>query len=205
MTSSTPEQRIEIGADVMGTDGEKLGSIAYVVVRPPEMHVTDVVVSTGALLGRDVVVPVDAVDRVSDGKIYLSLDKEGLERCEDYVEVKFEQPPETWIQSTGIYYPASATLWPVGMNYPQPSSIEVHAPPGTVGLHEGMDVVSSDGHKVGTVDALDTDPTSEDVTAIVVKEGFLSKHDRRVPVEDIASVKDDKVTLKLSKDELGSS
>ncbi|MBV9281180.1 MAG: PRC-barrel domain-containing protein, partial [Chloroflexi bacterium] len=67
------EERIEIGADVVGADGEKLGSVAYVVVHPPDMRLADIVVSTGAILGRDVVVPIGTVERIADGKVYLSI------------------------------------------------------------------------------------------------------------------------------------
>src|SRR5438067_993725 len=156
MNTGQTEQRIEIGTDVVGSDGEKLGTVAYVVVHPPEMHVTDFVVSTGPILGRDVVVPVSAVTGVTDGKVHLSMDKDEINQCEDYVEVRYQQPPDEWIAPTGLGYPSQTMLWPVGATVPQPSSVEVHAPPGTVGLHEGMEVESSDGHRVGSIEALDT-------------------------------------------------
>ena len=59
--SGAAEERIDIGADVLTVDGEKVGSVVYVVVQPETMRLTDIVVSTGAILGRDVVVPIDAV------------------------------------------------------------------------------------------------------------------------------------------------
>ena len=203
MNTGEREQRIEIGTDVVGSDGEKLGTVAYVVVRPPEMHVTDFVVSTGAILGRDVVVPVSAVTGVADGEVHLSMDKDEVNRCEDYVEVRYERPPEDWIAPTGLAYPSQTMLWPAGVNMPEPSSVEVNAPPGTVGLHEGMDVESSDGHRVGSIEALDQDAATGNITAIIVKQGHLFTHDTRIPIESVAGVENDKVTLTVPRDALG--
>jgi len=193
------EERLAPGADVLGADGEKIGTVAYVVVHPPEMHVTDYVVSTG-FLGRDVVVPADRVERISDGKLHISLSKDDLETLADYVEVHYETPPEGWAPSGSLIYPAQGVLWPAGAYYPDPASIKVNAPEGTVGLHEGMTVESSDGHKVGSIKALDED--AGDVTDIIVKEGLLFGHDVRIPCSLIAEIHNDRVTLSLPRDEV---
>jgi uncharacterized protein YrrD len=194
--------RIDIGADVIGKDGEKLGSVAYVVVQPPEMHVRDIVVGTGAVLGRDVVVPVSNVSRIDAGKVYLSIDKGGLSKLPDYVEVDYTQPPEQWIPPPGFLYGAPSVLWPGGAYalYQQPASVTVNAPKGSVGLREGMDVRSSDGHLIGRVHAVDVDG-SGDVSEIVVKQGILFTHDVTIPMEMVSSVEEDLVTLNLTRDE----
>lgn len=198
---TTHDERLAPGADVFGAGGEKIGTVAYVVVHPPEMHVTDYVVSTG-FLGRDVVVPSDHVDRVAGGKLYLSLDKDELQRLRDYVEVHYETPPEGWAPAGSLIYPAQGVLWPAGAYYPDPASVKVNAPEGTVGLHEGMTVESSDGHKVGSIKALDEDPASGDVTDIIVKEGLLFGHDVRIPCSLIAEIHTDRVTLTLPRDDV---
>jgi sporulation protein YlmC with PRC-barrel domain len=197
------EERLAPGAEVIGRGGEKLGTVAYVVVHPPEMHVTDYVVSTG-FLGRDIVVPADRVERIAGGKVYCSLDKEELKRLPDYVEVQFQTPPEDWAPAGSFIYPAQSVLWPAGAYYPEPSAVKVNAPEGTVGLHEGMTVESSDGHRVGSIKALDEDPSSGDVTGIVVKEGLLFGHDVRIPCTLVAEVHSDRVTLNVPRDEVES-
>lgn len=194
--------RIDIGTDVVGSDGNKVGTVAYVVVRPPEMRITDIVVSTRALLGRDVVVPLDGVRRVEDGKVFLSIDRDRLTTYPDYIEVKFQQPPAGWVPPAELYYPQTGILWTADADYPEASSIQVNAPSGTVGISEGMGVESSDGHTVGTVDALEIDPTSNEVTAFVVKHGFLFTHDTRLPVTDTSEIRDGKVVLTLTRDQV---
>jgi sporulation protein YlmC with PRC-barrel domain len=194
------DERIAPGADVLGANGDKIGTVAYVVVHPPEMHVTDYVVSTG-FLGRDIVVPVDRVKKVAGGKVSTDLDKEGLDRLSDYVEVHYDTPPEGWAPSGSLIYPSQSVLWPAGAYYPDPASIKVNAPEGTVGLHEGMTVESSDGHKIGSIKALDEDPASGDVTDFIVKEGHLFTHDVRIPCSMVAEIHTDRVTLNVAKDE----
>jgi sporulation protein YlmC with PRC-barrel domain len=197
------DERIAPGGDVLGADGEKIGTVAYVVVHPPEMHVTDYVVSTG-FLGRDIIVPVDRVKKVEGGKVATDLDKDALQKLPDYVEVHYEVPPADWAPAGSLIYPSQSVLWPAGAYYPDPASVKVNAPEGTVGLHEGMTVESSDGHKVGSIKALDEDPASGDVTDMIVKEGLLFSHDVRIPCSMVAEIHADRVTLNLAKVEVES-
>jgi uncharacterized protein YrrD len=202
MGSSEAEKRVDIGADVMGSDGEKIGTVAYVVVHPNDMHVAEVVVSTGAVLGRDVVIPVDVIDRVADGGVYLSVAKGQLGRYPDYVAVDFKQPPTSMVPAPFPYYPVESTLWPAELSSPEVSSVTVNAPPHTVGFYEGMAVKSSDGHKVGSIDGVETNATGQDVVAIVVKHGVLFSHDVTLPVDCISGTENDEVTLNLARDEV---
>lgn len=206
MNTGSEERRFNIGADVVDNRQEKVGTVAFVVVRPPEMRITDIVVSTGAILGRDVVVPVDAVADVEEDTVSLSIGKDELNHYPDYVDVQYKQPPAGWAPPTALGYPTAGLLFPEGMNqemyYPEPASVTVNTPPGTVGLQEGMDVESSDGHKVGSIAALETDTESKDVTGFVVKHGFLFTHDTFIPAEDVAEIEEGKVRLRLTRDEV---
>lgn len=198
---SAESRKFTIGAEVMASDGEPLGSVAYVVVQPPRLHVTNLVVSTGSLLGRDIVVPVDAVEQADEHRVHLALTKERFAAQPDYVDVEYQQSTQDW-QMGGLGYPGSTVLWPTGTYFPQPESVTVNAPAGTVGLHEGMDVRSGDGHRVGSIDGLKTDPSTGNLSAIVVKHGFLFTHDTLIPMEEIQGTDNDMVTLRPSHDEL---
>jgi sporulation protein YlmC with PRC-barrel domain len=201
----TSEEVITPGADVIGTDGDKVGTVAYVVVDPDSLHIADFVVSTGAILGRDIVVSTDQVSRIEDDKVYLTLDKAGLDACKDYVDVEYQAPPADWNPSAGFAYPTGTMLWPAAgpaSYYPQASSVTVNTPPGTVGLHEGMEVTSSDGEKVGSIDSLEADPTTESITQLVIKQGFIFTHDVGIPASHVRSVEADRVQLDLTKDEI---
>jgi uncharacterized protein YrrD len=194
------ETAITAGTDVYTSDNQHVGHVGYVVVDPTTFRVTDMVVNTGNLIGRDIVVTVDQIARESEDGVYLTLDRNGLDACPDYVEVQYQTPPSSWAPAPGLTYPAGSTLWPVGYDYPDPASVTVNTPKGTVGLHPGMDVVSSDGHTVGSIDAMITDPQSEDVTGFVVKHGHIFTHDTTIPIDQVASVDNDQVKLNVTRE-----
>jgi sporulation protein YlmC with PRC-barrel domain len=200
MDATATAKKIDIGAEVIGSDGKKLGKVSYVVVRPDEKRVAEIVVSTGAILGRDVVVPLSLIDDVRDGKVYLSINKNELDKYPDYIEVDYENPPPEWVPPEGMTY--AGILWPAGAYYPVASSVHVNAPPGSLGICEGMDVESSDGHKVGSVEAIDIDMATGEVRGFVVKRGFLFTHDVRIPAGDVQMIRDGKVILNLTKDQV---
>lgn len=194
------ETTITAGTAVFTSDHQKAGHISYVIVEPASFKMTDFVVGTGSLLGRDIVVGIDEVEREADDGVYLKLDRDGLDACPDYVDVHYRTPPDTWIPAPGLTYPAGSMLWPAGIEYPEATSVTVNTPAGTVGLHPGMDVISSDGHTVGSIDALIADPQSDDVTGFVVKHGFIFTHDTTIPIDQVATVENDEVKLKISRD-----
>lgn len=202
MDDGTERPAIDVGADVSTSDGAHVGRVAYVVVRPPAFTITDVVVSTGALLGRDIVVPVDSVAGREGNAVRLALDRHALDTLPDYVEAHYERPPDDWFGAAGMYYPGSGTLWPAGTYFPVPTSTTVNAPAGTVGLREGLDVVSSDGHGVGRIHRLVTDGAGEEVAALVVTEGVLFRHDVTIPTTEIEQATEAGVVLRLTRDEV---
>jgi hypothetical protein len=67
-------------------------------------------------------------------------------------------------------------------------------------ISEGTDVIGSDGKKVGTIDELIVDDERK-VTAILVKAGWLFKHDVRMPVTAVAAAAHDHVRLKITAEE----
>lgn len=196
------EAVINPGEDVIGSDGQKLGTVAYIVVDPHTLKITDLVVSTGAILGRDVVVPEADVARVESGRVCLTIDKDGLKQLKDYVDVEYTTPPPEWVPAAGFTYPTGAMLWPTGIYYPEMTKVRVNTPAGTVGIHQGMDVVSRDGHKVGSIDAITSDPQTDEVTEIVVKHGFIFTHDTAIPASHIANIEGDQVKLDLDQNQV---
>lgn len=195
------EQRIDIGADVIGSNEKKVGTVDYIVVLPPRMHITDLVVNTGGLERRTIVVPVEKVSTVKDDRVYLSINRDELETYPDFVEVEYRQPPSEWVPPPELYYPPTGLLWPTRY-YLESATVRVNEPAGTESIGRGAEVESSDGHKVGSVDAVETDPASGDVTAVVVKHGFLFRDDTRIPIAQVAEIHDDRVVLTLTKDEV---
>jgi uncharacterized protein YrrD len=199
MSAGAAGEEIDTGYEVLDSGGNKVGSVAYLVVDPQKLHLTDVVVSTGAILGRDVVVPTDAIDSVAGGKVHLNVDKQQVQSYSDYIEINYRQPPQDWTPPAGYMYPTAGMLWPTYSYYPEPADVKVNAPKGTIGLSTGMDVESSDGHKVGTVHGLDVN-ASGDVTGFIVQHGFFFHHDTTIPIDQVQEVTESTVKLKLNRD-----
>ncbi len=63
-------------------------------------------------------------------------------------------------------------------------------------VKEGTPVFTSDGKQAGKINRFVLDPTSEEVTHIVVEKGWLLPEDKVVPFEMVESASKDKVTLK---------
>lgn len=197
------EETLAIGADVIAADGDKVGSLDYVVVHPPDLRITDIVVGTGLILGRDIVIPADTLARVEGGKVYLRLNKGDLEKYPDYINIHYQAPPQGWIPPAGFMYPPTGVLWPEGMSYyPAPASVTVNAPPGTTGISAGMDVRSSDGHTIGTISKVEIGDAGQDVVGLVVKEGLIFHHDVTIPTSAVSGIQDGAVLLNLTADEV---
>jgi uncharacterized protein (TIGR02271 family) len=66
-------------------------------------------------------------------------------------------------------------------------------PQETISVYEGMDVVGSDGEKLGSVDRVEGN-------FVVVKKGFFFPTDYYVPADAISAVDEDRLTLNVPKD-----
>ena len=194
MTSQTATNlEINIGARVYAL-GRKVGEVDYVIVDPRSMRVTDIVVTTG-VIGREVVVPVDVIESAFKDKVYLSVDEDHFGEFPDFIEVGYEEPPSGWRAPSGIFYAPTDILWPLGTVW------RVNTPEGTRAIYHGQDVVSSDGHKIGVVDAVDLEERSGRVTAFIVRKGHILKHDLVFPVGDIEDIRGGKISLRLTRDQ----
>lgn len=194
MTSQTATNvEINIGARVYAL-GRKVGKVDYVIVDPRSMRITDIVVTTG-VFGREVVVPVDVIESADKDRVYLSVDEDHLDEYPDFIEAEYEEPPSGWRAPSGIFYVPTDILWPLGTVW------RVNTPEGTRAIYDGQDVVSSDEHRIGAVDAVEVDQETGRVTAFIVRKGHLLKHDLVFPVGDIEDIRGGKIFLRLTKDQ----
>lgn len=62
-------------------------------------------------------------------------------------------------------------------------------------FREGADVVSADGTKLGVVDRLVIDPSTREITHVVISQGFLFHEHRVVPTAIVATAEAEQITL----------
>lgn len=74
------------GMDVEATDG-KVGDLRRTVINVETKEMTHIVVDTGILFGKEILVPIDYVSDVREAKIHLNRDKESLKELPEYEAV----------------------------------------------------------------------------------------------------------------------
>jgi sporulation protein YlmC with PRC-barrel domain len=165
--------RIELGATVKTKDGHRAGKVTKAIWDPASNEVTEFLVSTGGLLGHDVLISRDVLERATpDGReLVIDLTKRELEALEHYDEHDFAPPPYGWLVPAVYSYEASAFLVPVAtMPRPQPTAgaTEERRRPA---IRKGMAVKDAGGRKIGVVDELRIDDMTGELRAIVVRQG----------------------------------
>jgi sporulation protein YlmC with PRC-barrel domain len=73
------------GSDVIARDGEKVGEIHSITFDPPTGRPTKFVIRRGFLFTEDVELPAEAIEHVTDGVVYLQLDKEQIKSHSEFV------------------------------------------------------------------------------------------------------------------------
>src|ERR1700716_1432642 len=90
--------RIDLNARIRTSEGHEAGKVHRVLIDPATERITGFVVSTGRLLGRDVIVGEDMfADASADGEtITLNLTKKELDTQPSFEEDDFVIPPAGW-------------------------------------------------------------------------------------------------------------
>jgi uncharacterized protein YrrD len=192
-----------VEAAVHTRDGEA-GRVWRVAVEPKSRKVTHLVIHKGLLLGRNVVVPIEAVVRMQDGHVHLDLSNDELECLPDFQETDFLAPEEGWEYPLG--YPPGGVIWPLSMPiagaspYPYMSNavIKENIPEDDVSLAAGTDVECVDGH-CGRIERVLVDDQTKEMTGFVIKRGFFFTRDVEAPLDWIDHVENHAVYLKLTK------
>ena len=196
---------LPIGAQVRCQDGAA-GRLKFVVVDADDSEVTDLIVERGALLHRDVVVPIGWVERTTEEAIALNARLDDLKALPEYNEIEFKQPDPSYHLISG-HRPEETRIWlghhlPAGGGRPWIlRQVRLGVGEDEVLVRRGLPVQASDHRSVGVVDHLAIDPASKHVTQLVVRHGWLwSREAHLVPLEQVAELSEYGIRLKLSRD-----
>src|SRR6185369_636357 len=93
-------------------------SVDRAVVDPRTNEVTHIVVRTGTIFGRDIMVPRVDLERGSlDGDtIELDLTKDELKDLPDFVMEQYGAPPPSWVAPAGYGFPSTGYAWPIAVD-----------------------------------------------------------------------------------------
>lgn len=184
---------IEIGARVCTRDDADVGEVHRVVVDLEEQAVASIVVLKGRLLSRDILVPVQYVERAGRDGVVLGLTTDELEQLPDFAYNEILTPPPTW--AFPLPYPGGAVYVPVSQRE-RLGGNQVDITPGTR-------VWGRDG-ELGGVERIEIDERTGQVDAFWLGAGAFSDAGRRIPAEWVEGVDEDGVHVAATREEIDS-
>jgi uncharacterized protein YrrD len=212
--------RLELGSAVTCTDGP-FGELADIVIDPTKRRVTHLVVEPHGDHGQAKLVPIELADtdqgESSAISVRCSLEETGkLKEVEEYAYLRLGDSPdlepgwEIGVESV-LAEPYYGYGGGVGIGYETlPAGYDAHVsmtydriPKGEVEIRRASEVTSADGHGLGKVDGFLVDE-DDAITHFVLERGHLwGRREVTIPINAVASVHTDSVTLTLTKDEVG--
>lgn len=210
--------KIDLGTDVFGSDGEKVGTVERIVVDSNTKAIHQFIVHRGFLTHDDKLVDVDMVSGQGDDGLRLDLTSEQVDQLPDYVEERFVQIPEHDRDALPFIIPSAmgggAYLYGApyaGRGYegaqdsffdaaPSAAPIvrdESNIPETDVMISEGTDVYGADGDKVGSVGEVLVGNNGA-INGFIVSKGLIFKKDVRVPIDWVESADGDEIRLSVT-------
>jgi|SRR5215216_3176950 sporulation protein YlmC with PRC-barrel domain len=213
--------RLNLDATVRTRDGEDVGNVDRAVVDPSTNEVTHIVLRTGAIFGRDIMIPREDLERGSqDGEtIQLDLTKDELEQFPDFMIEQYSGPPPTWVAPAGYGFPSTGYAWPIAMD-PMTGAVPTMLPdedldddaaidePDQVTLTKGALVLDRNGDDIGVVDDLRFDAGTGRLEGFVLRVGgalrtlFGGGDTLEVSRPQIEDIGESLVRLRLAKEEV---
>jgi hypothetical protein len=107
--------RIDQGTKLRTKDGHDAGEVKHAIWDPSGNAVTQFVVSTGGLLGHDVIVSPEVLEGgARDGSaIVLDMSKHELDELAHYESADYAPPPAHWSAPSTHGFPTGGYLFPV--------------------------------------------------------------------------------------------
>jgi uncharacterized protein YrrD len=196
--------RIDLGAKVRTKDAHDAGEVHRVIIDPATERITGFAISTGGLLGREVMVGEDAFEATDAGgeTVTLSLTKEELKSQPTFDEGDYVAPEPGWAAPTGYEFPPNAYLWPPLDTLPAAEERDRPA------IKKGDAVKDRDGDLVGTVAEIRFDQATGDLLGFTVKAGagleriFGGGKVAEISRDDILRITEGEVRLGVDREEI---
>jgi uncharacterized protein YrrD len=209
---------IDLGMDVLGSDGEKVGTVERIVVDSNTKRIHQFIVHRGFLSHDDKLVDIEMVSSQDTDGLRLDLTSDQVNKLPGFVEERFVQIPEHERESLPFMVPnamgAGSYLYGapnVGRGYEGSQDSFFDAAPAVapviedwsnipetdVMISEGTDVYGVDGDKLGSVGEV---LVSNDgaINGFVVSKGLIFKKDVRVPIDWVESADGDQIRLSVT-------
>jgi len=206
--------RVDLDAKVYSSDGHELGTVERAVFDPGSKQVCELVVSTGTLFGRDVLVPVQAVEQQGPGgdRIVLTMTRPQVEALPPFVEAGYVAPPPGWVPPGDLGLAYGSYLWPAAGAAPMVAAptgvVDPASHPDAFTIGKGAVVMAAGGEDVGVVDDVRFEASTGELEGFVLRIGgvfatlFGGGAQITVGRDDVDHVGEGAVYLKLPKDQI---
>lgn len=127
--------RIDLGTKVKTKDGHDAGEVKQAIWDPRGNQITQFVVSTGGLLGHDVIVSPEMLEGATRhaSAIVLGMTKHELDELARYEPTEYAPPPADWRAPSVHGFPSGGYLFPVS----EAETVPVDDSPPTAGQSRG--------------------------------------------------------------------
>lgn len=214
---------IDLGKDVIASDGEKVGLVDRLVLDSETQNLTKFVVHKGMFWSEDRIVDLDLVSNLdSEGNVHLRVPSDDEDTMPPFVEDTFRVAEEEEARNLGYgayfgtapyapiwfapggtggqYRPGSKTFFDAGEASSGTLERRSNLPEDSYTIDKGTEVVGRDGDKIGEVDELLIDENGNP-TGFVVKSGFIFTHDVEIPMDAVDHMSGAHVMLRITGDE----
>lgn len=207
---------INLGATVLASDGDKVGSVSRIVLDSNTKAIHRFIVDGGLLSNQHRIVDVEMVASADDDNVRLNLTKDQVDELPNFVEQQYSHVPDSDYHELPFAMPSASGTYlygtpGIGRGYEGSQDSAFNAAPSTapvvetrsnlmetdVMISEGTDVYGSDGEKVGKVDEIVMGNGGE-VRGFLVKSGFIFTKDVRIPIDLVENAGEDRITLNVS-------
>jgi hypothetical protein len=193
----------ELGSTVHSADGRKVGTIDRIIQEGSDGPVRGIVVHKGHFFTRDVLVPIEQVQRVDKDGIHLNLDEKYLDELPDFIESEYAHPLVD--SQVPLGFTMGTVMFPNGVEpgvAPMIVEERKRVPLGDTDIGRGYTVRCKDS-ELGIVRDVLVDGTRDIVDSVVVEVADPPDVGTvRVPATLILDNDDEVITLDCTRQEL---
>ncbi len=185
------------GTPVYTIDGKNVGTLDRVVIDPDTKDVTHIVIQKGLLFKVDKVIAVEKVSSASEIKVVLTCSADELKLMAPLDVVEYM--PINRETGGKVFDPLANQMYNNSTPADRAVTMETKRtiPDNLAALKVGSPVVSADDERVGSVEHIFTEASSEKVTHFIISQGLLLKTRRSIPIEWVRLITDDEVILNV--------
>ncbi len=206
---------VPFGTHVVDRNGKTAGTVSRLVLHPETREVAALVVQQGVLDRREVVIPLNKVAAFGD-EVRLVLSASELAGVDLYDSHALRPMSDHWPMPAGFDLrsfflvagdPWTASVLPFVLTSPSVSGVHAYIPDADAleaarepAIARGTPVYDNAGEHLGDVEGVDLDPASRRITRVRLRKGRLFPAETAIPAGVIASVGDDRITLRVRAD-----